>query len=70
MVLFILKPKFTHSMDFCKCVNKEAVHFSTEQVIFFFIVVFCPMILDIHFKRYYTFFLSNQVAKGLTLKMV
>ena len=56
MVLFILKPKFTHSMDFFKCVNKEAVHFSTEQVLFFFIVVFCPIILDIYFKRYYTFF--------------
>ena len=56
MVLFILKPKFTHSMDFFKCVNKEAVHFSTEQVLFFFIVVFCPIILDIYFKDTTRFF--------------
>ena len=31
MVLFILKPKFTHSMDFFKCVNKEAVHFPQNK---------------------------------------
>ena len=45
MAFFILKPKLPNRTDFSsKNVNKEA----TKEVIFFFKVVFCPMIHNVY----------------------
>ena len=46
----MLKPKFTNSTDFSKNVNKEPTKFFQKQVIFFFTVVFYPMIHNIYLK--------------------
>ena len=47
----ILKPEFTKARTFPENMNKETNSFFKKQVIFFFAVVFCPMIRNTYLKR-------------------